>query len=418
MPTVEGLYTPGGTPLGDRITKELSSPQWNQVKVAVAFLKMSGVSRLYANLDNFGKRTKSTNGYISFIIGIDHGGTSLEAVDTIHQLTTKYGGHLWIVHNPQGSPHPTYHPKMWLFSSNESSDRLLLVGSGNLTQGGLYTNYEAGLAVLAAATDTVISETENFFNTMMNPSLGDVTQCTTPLLTALHNSGQLPSEIELNRINMASNSLRRSTQHSKAHTPHFPGRNLHATSPRPAPNLPRPSITIRAPAAMVPRSRISSKLAPLHDAFYIMVSMKNKTEVFLAKQPLTTDPAFFGAPFRGLTTPRSPQGLPQPQADPPPLVRIVLHTSPPHTVPSHPLKMWTYTYGSSANDDFRTNFTKPIQDQIPDNSIVVFERDPDGTNSHLQFAIDIYPPTHPDYPIHQQMCSIKLPNSNRFYGWR
>ena len=311
---------------------------------------MSGVSRLYEDLDNFGKRTKNTNGHMSFSIGIDHGGTSLEAVDTIHQLTTTYGGHLWIVHNPQASPRPTFHPKMWLFSSSQTSDRLLLIGSGNLTQGGLYTNYEAGIVVHAQSTETTIVHAEAYLDALSDPSLGDVTQSTTSLLAQLHSDGRLPSEIELSRIKMASNSLLRANQQTRSLL--LAGRKLSLPSPKPSPSLPKPNVTPRQPASMVPRSRTTARMVPLHDAFYITVSMRNKTEVFLAKGPLTTDPAFFGAPFQGLTTPRSSRGLPQPQADPPPLVRITLHTNPRQVVNDHHLKMWTYSNGSSANDDF------------------------------------------------------------------
>lgn len=43
-----------------------------------------------------------------------------------------------------GLPH-TFHPKIFSFASPERAE--LVVGSGNLTQGGLYTNYEAGVRV-------------------------------------------------------------------------------------------------------------------------------------------------------------------------------------------------------------------------------------------------------------------------------
>ena len=44
-----------------------------------------------------------------------------------------------VFHNPL--PH-TFHPKLYLFKSDDHAE--MVMGSGNLTEGGLYTNYEAG----------------------------------------------------------------------------------------------------------------------------------------------------------------------------------------------------------------------------------------------------------------------------------
>ena len=393
--------------------------------VAAAFVKRSGISRLYEPLDQFGR---AHHGGMCFSIGIDHGGSSIEAVDALYTLLTKHGGQLWIVHNPQGNPSPTYHPKMWLFSSS-TNRRLLIIGSGNITQGGLYTNYEASMAVGTEAGEQVVLEAQSFFSRITEESQPDVRLATPEILQHLHDAGHLPSEYELRRITTAANSLRRSDVKHKPSVPIFRGRQLPKPSSPPAIDLPTASIQIRTPISMAPKSatlptadasgmspnRPESAASPKHRFFYITVRMQQKTEVFLAKKPLDQDPAFFGAPFRGLTTPHS-HGDPQPQAEPAPIVRIELHIDPPMLIDDHPLKMWTYTHGSSANGDFRTNFTAPLQKLIPEDSVVRFERDPVG-RSHLQFAIDIFPPSHPEYPTMLSKCDTPLTNSPRRYGW-
>jgi hypothetical protein len=48
------------------------------------------------------------------------------------------GGEIWISHNQNPS---TFHPKIYLFENESKAS--ISVGSGNLTEGGLYTNYEA-----------------------------------------------------------------------------------------------------------------------------------------------------------------------------------------------------------------------------------------------------------------------------------
>ena len=427
MVTVEGLFSPDGATLGDRIHRELSSSAWNAVKVAVAFAKISGVKHLYQALDRFGT---TRPGAMSFSIGIDHGGSSIEAVAALNTLVKKNGGGLWVVHNPQGNPSPTFHPKVWLFSS-ENEQRLLLLGSGNLTQGGLRSNYEASLAVAAHATDQVITDAEMFFDHITDAQQPEVVLATDRVLQDLHDDGQLPSEGELRRITSATNSFRISNRSTKRHVPLFEGRKLPELRSMPVVPIPTSSITIRDSGSMAPqrttqtKSRTSyagsgvlpvpSATTPKSRFFFITVRMRQKTEVFLAKRPLDEDPAFFGAPFRGLTTPHS-RGDPQPQADPLPIVSIRLHTNPLMRVDNHPLKMWTYTYGPSANGDFRTNFTAPIQKNIPDDSVVIFERDPVGSG-HLQFAIDIFPPSHSDYAALRKTCNRPLVNSARYYGW-
>jgi len=37
----------------------------------------------------------------------------------------------------------TFHPKVYLFKSDKAAD--LLIGSGNMTEGGIYSNYEASV---------------------------------------------------------------------------------------------------------------------------------------------------------------------------------------------------------------------------------------------------------------------------------
>ena len=319
---------------------------------------------------------------------------------------------------------------MWLLSTDRKS--LLIVGSGNITQGGLYTNYEASLAVTAQNNAKIISDAKAFLRRVTDTRQPDVIRADWEILQQLHHEGHLPSEAELRRITAASNSWRRSDASRKQHTPLFQGRALPKARPDPIAKLPKPPIELRPSNSMAPHSRRPtgapakgpasktsqqiSATSPRHRFFFITIRMQQKTEVFLAKKPLDEDPAFFNWPFRGLTTPRATGATPQPQADPPPIVRITLHIDPPVAEDDHSLKMWTYTHGPNANGDFRTNFTSEIQRQIPQDSVVRFERDPVDAE-HLQFTIDIVPPGHAKYEAMLKKCSVPLANSSRRYGW-
>lgn len=428
MVTVDGLFTPQQETLGQRVRAALASAEWTSLRAAVAFVKLSGVKLLYDELDAFGNRNP---GAISLSVGIDHGGSSAEAVSALYSLTTAHGGELWIVNNPQGSPRPTFHPKMWLFSSDTDA-KLLLVGSGNMTRGGLYTNYEASVAIRAHTQERVIVDAGAFLDAVRDGNRPDVRLATTEVLQELHNEGHLPSEPEGNRVAAASNSLRGLTSRGRSRQPKFPGLRFEISVPPNSSNVPECQLNLRRPPSFGrdavardsderPRGPEASESAssggpPQHTAFYITIRMGVKTEVFLAKTPLEEDPAFFGAPFWGHTTPKSANNVAQPQADPMPLVSIKLHTAPPVEVDNHPLKLWTYTHGSSANDDFRTNFTAEVNKQIPLDSVARFERDP-PEYGHLQFVIDIYPPGHARYAEMRAKCDRTLPGGKRHYGW-
>jgi hypothetical protein len=73
--------------------------------------------------------------------GVDCQGSSFEGLSALLNATRQRGA-VWVFHNENPS---TFHPKVYLFKSPAWAD--VVVGSGNLTAGGLFTNYEASLAL-------------------------------------------------------------------------------------------------------------------------------------------------------------------------------------------------------------------------------------------------------------------------------
>jgi len=136
--------------LGDFLTEGLRDASWTSFRAAVAFIKRSGTKHISDALRDFAKR-----GVISISAGIDSGGTSAEGLwDLIEAVRPK--GKLWIFHNTNSS---TFHPKIFLFKNADAAD--LVIGSGNLTEGGLYTNYEGGIRLelsLPNAADRLLLE--------------------------------------------------------------------------------------------------------------------------------------------------------------------------------------------------------------------------------------------------------------------
>ena len=119
--------------LGDYLKANLStSGPWTQFRAAVAFTKRSGTKHIAPSLSAFAKVNQ-----VEIIVGIDHRGTSLEGLSDLVEAVGSCG-RLIVFHNRLPF---TFHPKIYLFKSATAAE--VILGSGNLTEGGLFTNYEA-----------------------------------------------------------------------------------------------------------------------------------------------------------------------------------------------------------------------------------------------------------------------------------
>jgi HKD family nuclease len=124
--------------LGDALIRLLEEqPHWANLTVAVAFVKFSGVKHLIRPL----RALVAHATIIRFIVGVDHRGSSREGLQSLLEAVTPTGD-VWVFHNENPS---TYHPKVFLFE--KLGRAALVLGSGNLSEGGLYTNYEMGLLI-------------------------------------------------------------------------------------------------------------------------------------------------------------------------------------------------------------------------------------------------------------------------------
>jgi len=109
-----------------------ADPALTNLDVVVAWAKRSGLSRVEDDLEVISARP----GRARMIVGIDEGGATRQGLtlaralfDTVH-----------VFHDRAGR---TFHPKVYLGWGDTTA--LLLVGSHNLTAGGVYFNYEIGL---------------------------------------------------------------------------------------------------------------------------------------------------------------------------------------------------------------------------------------------------------------------------------
>src|SRR5947209_3017195 len=117
--------------LGSFLQESLANAQWQEFRAAIAFVKYSGVKHVKGALAEFAQRAT-----VRLSVGIDSGGTSVEGLSALLDAI-KDKGEVWIFHNASRS---TFHPKVYLFKNENAAE--LVVGSGNLTEGGLFSNYE------------------------------------------------------------------------------------------------------------------------------------------------------------------------------------------------------------------------------------------------------------------------------------
>ena len=131
---MEIINQPLNGQLGNRLIELLESSKYDALNITVAFAKNSGVLRIKPSLDKFRKRGGKVNVYV----GVDLGVTSYEALTALFLCTDS----LSVIHSESSQ---TFHSKVYEFLGKH--EMLLVVGSNNLTAGGLWTNFESSALI-------------------------------------------------------------------------------------------------------------------------------------------------------------------------------------------------------------------------------------------------------------------------------
>lgn len=178
--------------LGDYLAGNLQNEEWTLFRASIAFVKNSGVKHIYSLLSDFQQR-----GISKISVGIDNGITTYDGLLNLLDAIGE-NSELWIFHNENSS---TFHPKVYLFANDQNAD--FIVGSGNLTEGGLFTNYEAFLRVSLdfqniedkRQYDEIIS----YLDYWIDPSTGCAIQASLQFLDDLRYNDYLPTESQIKR---------------------------------------------------------------------------------------------------------------------------------------------------------------------------------------------------------------------------
>ena len=115
---------------GDELIKNLMCSEYNEFYIIVAYVRKSGVKRIEKALKEFRK-----HGIIKAIAGIDSNNSSKEGLELLNENVDE----LHLYHN--NDFYKIFHPKMYIFKDT-SKKAVVIIGSSNLTWGGLFGNYE------------------------------------------------------------------------------------------------------------------------------------------------------------------------------------------------------------------------------------------------------------------------------------
>jgi hypothetical protein len=176
--------------LGTEFTALLASDRpYTRIIFVSAFTALRTILRLREGM----LAAADAGAAVRLTVGIDLGGTSREVLEEL----SRWDCEVFVYHNP--IPRATFHPKIYLFE--RESDSILFLGSNNLTDGGLYTNYEAATRYVfnfpadADEYERLLQPIRSF----LDPVGPTVCRLDAPLIEVLSARGALSTEIEARR---------------------------------------------------------------------------------------------------------------------------------------------------------------------------------------------------------------------------
>lgn len=178
----------------EEVARLFDVPSIKRVIVSVAFVNRSGVDLLEEQLGKYGARTKA-------FIGIRNDITSTQGAKHLFDL----GVSLFVVDT--GSRSVLFHPKLYLVKG--AAHARLVIGSANLTIGGLNNNIEAGFAIELDLKNpdekALVESIEKEFDALVKDYPAHVIAITTAAeLDALQTTGRLVDEMTTSRPRTAS----------------------------------------------------------------------------------------------------------------------------------------------------------------------------------------------------------------------
>lgn len=176
--------------LGIEISNLLEARPLRRMCLVSAFVGLRAILRLRDAIIE----QKDNGADVVIIVGIDLGGTTKEVLEEL----LRWGCKVFVAHN--AVPRATFHPKCYIFEGEDSA--VAFVGSNNLTDGGMYSNYEVAaeysfdLPVDAGAYDDFLQK----LSPITSPAEEIMQELTADLINALVRRNQIPTQEEIGEL--------------------------------------------------------------------------------------------------------------------------------------------------------------------------------------------------------------------------
>ncbi len=128
-------------PIGNIINYELQNS--SETRIAVAFMKFSGIKKIENSLMQCLQKKSS----VEIIVGLDFKTTDPKSMLYLIGLKKDYQNLSFFCFGDRNKnkTNIVFHPKIYLFSNN--NEKTAIIGSTNLTNGGLITNFEVNTII-------------------------------------------------------------------------------------------------------------------------------------------------------------------------------------------------------------------------------------------------------------------------------
>ena len=326
-------------------------------------------------------------------VGVSMQRTSVEGLESLLECLDGRG-EVWVFHNANGR---TFHPKMYVFANDRSAE--VIIGSGNLTQGGLFDNYEASISLTLNLADAVDRSLLTRVDATLD-SYADRVSGTAVLL-----SRETLQRLRSERYVLPEREMRHPERRPPTVAPeHGIPLFRHVAVPPPPPTIP-----VIVPGGPPPPH------VDTHRGLAIQIKPHRNGEIFLSVMASQQDPAFFGLPFTGRTTPKKASNKSYPQRSPDPIVNITVYGAQPIPDLDHNRYALNTVY-YERNHEIRITASRLVGG-VPDYSIMILLRS-DATG--VDYEISIHRPDSPHYETWLARCDQRMPSGGRIprrFGW-
>lgn len=391
------------------LQKSLGDAEYNACRIIVAFARLSGIARLLPQIRGW----RSRGHLIEAIVGIDRFGTSREALQVmLDELDAVY-----ITRTADESC--TFHPKMYLFEGRRRSRAI--VGSHNLTAGGLETNFEGGVAIDLDLPGEAAQwkPFRDAWDQLLPGANASTRKLDAALLEDLMQRGQLLPEVRIARTYRSAIST--DTGPTPAGPDLFPAIAPAPPSPLPRDVVPglRPAKVAKAKAATPPVVERPSTIAGLPRGLVIEIIPHHNGEIFLSKKAADVFPGFFGMPFTGRTIPKVAGNPGYPMRVPDPKVEWRLYDK--KGTLTHRSHFGLNTVLYEKKSEIRITVTPSLARAMPAYSVMVMWGGSSPLPPGLDYVVDVFASRSPGHRKWEPVMNVTLPGGgkarSRRMGW-